>query len=405
MLLKRASRLLTTGRWKSDKAQVPATVKSDKLQKVSKKRSEKELECVKECALLPKTAKAPAHAPLRSVNVAVMNSYLPTNHSLVAMLKLNGLIKEIRMYDENQLLHGTGLDVRQIDTSPQVATCVGQHQLKRALHKADIVVISAPGEPNDIPNSQEVFCKNVAHVKAMADACIAHCPDAVFIINAYPVDATVPLFAEILLKQGVFCPNRVLGSMALKEMRARTLASAALGMNPATVQVNVIGGGTPQTAVPVISGTKPGGKYLKRDFNILYKRFTMMTREVLATKKVPPTLSAGYALSKLVCNVAKGLCGKKHHPTSVFLRTSALFGVKYLSVPVYFGLAGVEQNLGLPALSFAELETLDVSLAELQMNIALGEAAAKPKLTRVNPYEHNTDEDSPCIILSSCANL
>lgn len=51
--------------------------------------------------------------------------------------------------------------------------------------------------------------------------------------------------------------------MALKEMRARTLASAALGMNPATVQVNVIGGGTPQTAVPVISGTKPGGKYLK----------------------------------------------------------------------------------------------------------------------------------------------
>lgn len=100
-----------------------------------------------------------------------------------------------------------------------------------------------------------------------------------------------------------------------------------------------------------------------------------------------------------------GLCGKKHHPTSVFLRTSALFGVKYLSVPVYFGLAGVEQNLGLPALSFAELETLDVSLAELQMNIALGEAAAKPKLTRVNPYEHNTDEDSPCIILSSCANL
>lgn len=71
------------------------------------------------------------------------------------------------MYDENQLLHGTGLDVRQIDTSPQVATCVGQHQLKRALH-VSLNNISPRAPSKTYPGPEDSIAinllENLAHV-------------------------------------------------------------------------------------------------------------------------------------------------------------------------------------------------------------------------------------------------
>ncbi|KAK9506848.1 hypothetical protein O3M35_008710 [Rhynocoris fuscipes] len=379
MFLRRVIRLPSVAiRRKKTDTKAPAAVDSQQKEIDSQKNAA--LECIKESQLVPQEKKV--YAPLRSVNVTVIGACNPKAYYLCTLLKLNPLIKELRMYDESSMLRGIHLDIAQISSTARVIPFIGENQLKRALYKTHLVVVTAPVEPKETSrtsNSAELFNANKTKIKALCQECIAHCPDAVLVITANPVNSMVPLIAEMFQQQGVMCPTRIIGSMALEEMRSRVLTAVSLGLDPATVHVDVIGGGTPQTAIPVVSGTKPGGTYLRNEFPKIKRVLENMTKEVFLNKKQSPSVSEAYAQSHLISNVIKGLCGKPHPITSVFIRTSTLYGIKYLSVPVQFGLFGVYKNLGLPALSNHEIEALDSVLYELQEDITRGEEWAKPK--------------------------
>ena len=61
-------------------------------------------------------------------------------------------------------------------------------------------------------------------------------------IISNPVNSTVPIAAEVFKRAGTFNPSRLFGVTTLDVVRANQFVGEALGVDPATVSVPVIGG-------------------------------------------------------------------------------------------------------------------------------------------------------------------
>ncbi|KAL1117660.1 hypothetical protein AAG570_003975 [Ranatra chinensis] len=178
---------------------------------------------------------------------------------------------------------------------------------------------------------------------------------------------------------GVLCPNRIIGSMASSVIRSKTTAARLLGFDPQTIRkIDVVGGTTPETMVPVVTGIQPCGEYLLDDVADIVAKIRTMEEKVTAIKNgKPPTLTSGYFASKFVNSLVAGYCGVLDCPVSAFVPSSVLPGVPYMSTPVEFSAAGVKRNHGMPLLSQAEIDLFEESIPILMEDIKRGEAYAK----------------------------
>lgn len=88
-------------------------------------------------------------------------------------------------------------------------------------------------------------------------ACGKHCPQALLNIISNPVNSTVPIAAEVLKKQGVYDPKRVLGVTTLDVVRAKTFYAEKTGLAVRDVDVPVIGGHAGVTILPLFSQAQP----------------------------------------------------------------------------------------------------------------------------------------------------
>lgn len=82
------------------------------------------------------------------------------------------------------------------------------------------------------------------------------CPKALIMIVSNPVNALIPFAAEILRKHFAFDARRLLGVTTLDVVRAETFVGEKLGTtseNPRGVEVDVIGGHSAETMVPLFS--------------------------------------------------------------------------------------------------------------------------------------------------------
>lgn len=59
--------------------------------------------------------------------------------------------------------------------------------------------------------------------------------------------------AEVLKQNGVFDPKRLFGITTLDVVRAQTFIGELKGVDPLTVHVDVVGGHSPETMIPVLS--------------------------------------------------------------------------------------------------------------------------------------------------------
>jgi malate dehydrogenase len=98
----------------------------------------------------------------------------------------------------------------------------GQESLAAALKDADVVVMPAgvprkPGQTRD-----DLFNLNAKIVAGAAKEFAKACPKAAVLIISNPVNSTVPIFAEVLKRHGVYNPRKVFGVTTLDVVRANT---------------------------------------------------------------------------------------------------------------------------------------------------------------------------------------
>jgi malate dehydrogenase len=315
------------------------------------------------------------HTSPRSLRkVAVLGAGGGIGQPLSLLLKTDPLVTKLSLYDIRGA-PGVAADISHVNTNSEVKG-YEQADLEKALQGAEVVVIPAgvprkPGMTRD-----DLFNTNAGIVRDLAKAVAKACPKALVAIISNPVNSTVPIFAEVLKKEGVFDEKRLFGVTTLDVVRASRFLSEIKGTDPKDTHVTVVGGHSGVTIVPLLSQTEIAKGVSGESYKALVKRIQFGGDEVVQAKagSGSATLSMGYAGAIFVNSLIRGLNGEKGVVQPTFVK-SPLFekeGVEYFSSNVELGPEGVAKIHPVGALSAEEEELLKACLPDLKKNIEKG---------------------------------
>jgi malate dehydrogenase len=194
------------------------------------------------------------------MKVAVLGAAGGIGQALALLLK-NRLPagSELSLYDIAPVTPGVAADLSHIPTDVKVKGFCGEDP-SPALVGADVVLISAGVARKPGMDRSDLFNINAGIVKNLVEKCAASCPKALIGIITNPVNTTVAIAAEVLKKAGVYDKRRLFGVTTLDVIRGETFVAEAKGLNVDKVRVNVIGGHSGVTILPlrvVVSHRQP----------------------------------------------------------------------------------------------------------------------------------------------------
>lgn len=312
-----------------------------------------------------------------NTKVAVLGASGGIGQPLSLLLKKSPLVSQLSLYDVVHTL-GVAADLSHIETRAQVTGYVGPEQLPQALEGSEVVIIPAgvprkPGMTRD-----DLFATNASIVATLADAFARNCPDAMLCLITNPVNSTVPIASEILKKHGVYDPKRVFGVTTLDVVRANTFVAELSGLDPAHVNVPVVGGHAGKTIIPLLSQCSPKVEFTEDTLATLTGRIQEAGTEVVKAKAGAgsATLSMAHAGARFALSLLHAMNGREGVVECAFVRSEE-HGCTYFATPLLLGRQGVKSNLGLGKLSAFESRLVADALEELKASVRKGEDFAK----------------------------
>ena len=277
---------------------------------------------------------------------------------------------ELALYDVAPFTPGVAVDLSHIQTDVQVTGYVGDDDAA-AMQDADIVVIPAgvprkPGMTRD-----DLFNVNAGIVKKLIGTGTKACPNACFAIVTNPVNSTVPIAAEVLKAAGVYDKRKLFGVTTLDVIRSNTFVAQTVGKNTDEVNVNVIGGHSGVTILPLLSSI-PGVELSQADIEALTPRIQEAGTEVVEAKAGAgsATLSMAQAAARFTLSLVAALNGEG--VTECCYVQTGDDTSSFHAQPVKLGKDGVESIPQIPPLSDYEQKVLDEMRAILDGNISKG---------------------------------
>ncbi|ODO08460.1 malate dehydrogenase, NAD-dependent [Cryptococcus wingfieldii CBS 7118] len=306
--------------------------------------------------------------------VAVLGAAGGIGQPMSLLLKSNPAVTGLRLYDIRGA-PGVAADISHVNTQ-SVVKGFEKDDIKEALTGAEIIIIPAgvprkPGMTRD-----DLFNTNASIVRDLAEAVAEYAPKAFIGIISNPVNSTVPIFAEVLKKKGVFDEKRLFGITTLDVVRASRFLGEITNKDPKDVQVTVVGGHSGVTIVPLLSQT-PAGKGVDGEaYKALVNRIQFGGDEVVKAKAGTgsATLSMGYAGARFTDSLIRALNGESGVVEPTFVK-SPLYeseGVEYFASNVELGPEGVKKINSVGELSAEEQELLKAALPDLVKNIKKG---------------------------------
>eukprot|EP00606_Chrysophyceae_sp_TOSAG23-5_P001151 GSChrysophyteH2.ASY1.ANO1.91.1 assembled CDS len=307
----------------------------------------------------------------RNYKVAVAGAAGGIGQPLALLLKLDPNVTELNMFDVVRT-PGVAADISHVCFPAKVTGYVGMDQAHDALEGCDVVVIPAgvprkPGMTRD-----DLFNTNASIVKGLAETCAKACPNAMFLIISNPVNSTVPIFAEVMKKAGVYDPKKLFGVTTLDVVRANTFVAENQKLNVLDTNVRVIGGHAGTTILPLLSQVQ-GAQFSEEDIAALTHRIQFGGDEVVQAKdgEGSATLSMAYAGQRFTSQLLKAMKGEKDIVECAFVENS-LTPASFFSTPVKLGPNGAEEIQHFGDLSAAEQATLDAMIPDLQAQAKKG---------------------------------
>merc|ERR1711887_275669 len=249
-------------------------------------------------------------------HVAVMGASGGIGQPLSLLLKNSPLVTKLSVYD---IVHtpGVAADLSHIESPAKVTGYVGPDQLADSLKGCEVVVI-----PAGVPRKPGMT------------------RDDLFNTNA-------------------------------------SIVAELKGLDPATVNVPVIGGHAGITIIPLISQATPAVEFPADQLKALTERIQDAGTEVVKAKAGAgsATLSMAYAGARFAFSVIRGMSGQQGVIECAYVE-SDVTEAKYFATPIVLGPNGVEKNLGLGVLTDFEKGLLEAAVPELQGSIAKGEKFA-----------------------------
>jgi malate dehydrogenase len=277
---------------------------------------------------------------------------------------------ELSLYDVAPFTPGVAVDLSHIPTDVRVNGYVGD-DVEAAMKNADIVVIPAgvprkPGMTRD-----DLFNVNAGIVKNLIGTGAKVCPNACFAIVTNPVNSTVPIAAEVLKAAGVYDKRKLFGVTTLDVIRSITFVAQTAGKSVDEVKVDVIGGHSGVTILPLLSRVD-GVNLSQSDIEALTPRIQEAGTEVVEAKAGAgsATLSMAQAAARFTMSLVSAMNGESVTEccyVQVGDDTRA-----FHAQPVELGKDGVESIPPLPALSDYEQKLLAEMRETLEGNINKG---------------------------------
>ncbi|KAJ8798776.1 hypothetical protein J1605_016579 [Eschrichtius robustus] len=312
-----------------------------------------------------------------NAKVAVLGASGGIGQPLSLLLKNSPLVSRLTLYD---IAHtpGVAADLSHIETRATVKGYLGPEQLPDCLKGCDVVVIPAgvprkPGMTRD-----DLFNTNATIVATLTAACAQHCPEAMICIISNPVNSTIPITAEVFKKHGVYNPNKIFGVTTLDIVRANTFVAELKGLDPARVNVPVIGGHAGKTIIPLISQCTPKVDFPQDQLTTLIGRIQEAGTEVVKAKAGAgsATLSMAYAGARFVFSLVDAMNGKEGVIECSFIKSQET-DCPYFSTPLLLGKKGIEKSLGIGKISPFEEKMIAEAIPELKASIKKGEEFVK----------------------------
>jgi len=307
---------------------------------------------------------------LKSAKVAVLGACGGIGQPLSLLLKRSPLVSELSLYDVGNSA-GVAADLSHI-SSPAKVTGYAKDEPGKALDGAEVVMIPAgvprkPGMTRD-----DLFNTNAGIIRDLTAQAAKSCPKAHICIITNPVNSTVPIAAEVLKKAGTYDPARLYGVTTLDIVRAKTFVAGARNLNPFDINVNVVGGHSGPTIVPLLSQT--GLSFTEEETKALTKRIQYGGDEVVAAKDGAgsATLSMAYAGAEFCFSLLKALRGDQGIVECTFVESNVEPEVPFFSSRVELGKNGVKTIHPVGMLSPYEEELKVACLEELKKNIQKG---------------------------------
>ena len=277
---------------------------------------------------------------------------------------------ELSLYDVAPFTPGVAVDLSHIPTDVCVSGYVGD-DVEAAMKDADIVVIPAgvprkPGMTRD-----DLFNVNAGIVKNLIGTGAKVCPNACFAIVTNPVNSTVPIAAEVLKAAGVYDKRKLFGVTTLDVIRSITFVAQTAGKSVDEVKVDVIGGHSGVTILPLLSSVD-GVNLSQSEIEALTPRIQEAGTEVVEAKAGAgsATLSMAQAAARFTKSLVSAMNGESVTEccyVQVGDDTRA-----FHAQPVLLGKDGVESIPPLPTLSDYEQKLLDEMRETLEGNINKG---------------------------------
>uniref|UniRef100_A0A2K6G260 Malate dehydrogenase, mitochondrial n=1 Tax=Propithecus coquereli TaxID=379532 RepID=A0A2K6G260_PROCO len=270
-----------------------------------------------------------------NAKVAVLGASGGIGQPLSLLLKNSPLVSRLTLYD---IAHtpGVAADLSHIETRATVKGYLGPEQLPDCLKGCDVVVIPAgvprkPGMTRD-----DLFNTNATIVATLTAACAQHCPEAMICIIANP------------------------------------------GLDPARVNIPVIGGHAGKTIIPLISQCTPKVDFPQDQLTVLTGRIQEAGTEVVKAKAGAgsATLSMAYAGARFVYSLVDAMNGKEGVVECSFVKSQET-DCTYFSTPLLLGKKGIEKNLGIGKVSSFEEKMIAEAIPELKASIKKGEDFVK----------------------------
>lgn len=332
------------------------------------------------------------------VKVTVAGAAGGIGQPLSLLLKLNPNVTELALFDIVNA-KGVAADLSHINT-PAIVT---GHQPKdkedksaitEALTGTDLVIIPAgvPRKPG--MTRADLFNINASIIRDLVANIGRVAPNAAILIISNPVNATVPIAAEVLKRLGVFNPLKLFGVTTLDSVRAETFLGELTNTDPTKLKgkISVIGGHSGDTIVPLV-GYDPSVRLLNNsDYTNFVHRVQFGGDEVVKAKNGAgsATLSmayAGYRFAEYVISSVTGGAspsGKVPDSSYIYLpgvpggkefSEKYLGGVEFFSVPVILSQGQIRSFIN-PfeqlTVTPEEKKLVDVALKGLQSSIKQG---------------------------------
>ena len=306
--------------------------------------------------------------------------------SLLLKMKLPAGFK-LALYDVAPVAPGIAVDLSHIPTDVAVKGFTGD-DLPKALEASNVVVICAGIARKPGMHRADLFKFNAGVTRDLISAGAAICPNACFCIITNPVNSMVPIAAEVLKKAGVYNPQKLFGVTMLDVIRAETFVANFLGRAAGTIRVNVIGGHSGKTILPVMSQVG-GFEFTDEEAAALVRHIQDAGTEVVDAKagNGSATLAMAAAGYRFINAVGGGVMEEENRIEWAYVEGGSQHS-RFFSQPMRLGKEGWYKVLPYGPLTQAEKDSLDLMLPTLRDEIRMGEDfVLKPELFQDQPAE------------------